>query len=120
MLLQLLRCVTGRFTAIDRYDYDAPCCDAPISTLTACRFLHGTKLFSDQTFLNFPLGFRMIEFLTRSRKQCGGDGRRAWSDTFSHVVLCGSGFSQDLADDRSKEWMIGSRLVVSGLLFLSK
>ena len=120
MLLQLLRCVTGRFTAIDRYDYDAPCCDAPISTLTAWRFLHGTKLFSDQTFLNFPLGFRMIEFLTRSRKQCGGDGRRAWGDAFPHVVLCGSGFSRDLADDRSKEWMIGSRLVVSGLLFLSK
>ena len=51
---------------------------------------------------------------------CGGDGRRAWGDAFSHVVLCGSGFSRDLADDRSKEWMIGSRLVVSGLLFLSK
>ena len=84
----------------------------------AWRFSHGTKLFSDQTF--FPLGFRMIEFLTRSRKQCGGDGRRAWGDAFSHVVLCGSGFSRDLADDRSKEWMIGSRLVVSGLLFLSK
>ena len=48
------------------------------------------------------------------------DGRRARGDTFSHVVLRGSGFSRDLTDDRSKEWMIGSRLVVSGLLFLSK
>ena len=52
-------------------------------------FLHGAKLFSDQTV--FPVGFRMTEFLTRSRKQCGGDGWRAWGDAFSHVVLCALG-----------------------------